>query len=149
MAKPSNLRVRIGTPISQLIDMCGGLPQDTEKVISGGPMMGKAVVSTDMATTKGCSGVLLIRDLESRRKEMEPCIRCAKCVSACPMGLAPNVLAKASTYQNWECAEEEHVMDCIECGSCSFTCPAHRPLLDFIRQGKAKVGAIIRSRNAK
>ena len=149
LAKPSNLRVRIGTPISQLIDMCGGLPQDTEKVISGGPMMGKAVVSTDMATTKGCSGVLLIRDLESRRKEMEPCIRCAKCVSACPMGLAPNVLAKASTYQNWECAEEEHVMDCIECGSCSFTCPAHRPLLDFIRQGKAKVGAIIRSRNAK
>lgn len=149
LAKPSNLRVRIGTPISQLIDMCGGLPLDTEKVISGGPMMGKAVVSTDMATTKGCSGVLLIRDLESRRQEMQPCIRCAKCVSACPMGLAPNVLAKAATYQNWECAEEEHVMDCIECGSCSFTCPAHRPLLDFIRQGKAKVGAIIRSRNAK
>lgn len=149
LAKPSNLRVRIGTPISQLIDMCGGLPLDTEKVISGGPMMGKAVVSTDMATTKGCSGVLLIRDLESRREEMQPCIRCAKCVSACPMGLAPNVLAKAATYQNWECAEEEHVMDCIECGSCSFTCPAHRPLLDFIRQGKAKVGAIIRSRNAK
>lgn len=149
LAKPSNLRVRIGTPISQLIDMCGGLPLDTEKVISGGPMMGKAVVSTDMATTKGCSGVLLIRDLESRREEMQPCIRCAKCVSACPMGLAPNVLAKVATYQNWECAEEEHVMDCIECGSCSFTCPAHRPLLDFIRQGKAKVGAIIRSRNAK
>lgn len=149
LAKPSNLRVRIGTPIAQLIDMCGGLPLDTEKVISGGPMMGKAVVSTDMATTKGCSGVLLIRDLESRREEMQPCIRCAKCVSACPMGLAPNVLAKAATYQNWECAEEEHVMDCIECGSCSFTCPAHRPLLDFIRQGKAKVGAIIRSRNAK
>ena len=149
LAKPSNLRVCIGTPISQLIDMCGGLPLDTEKVISGGPMMGKAVVSTDMATTKGCSGVLLIRDLESRRQEMQPCIRCAKCVSACPMGLAPNVLAKAATYQNWECAEEEHVMDCIECGSCSFTCPAHRPLLDFIRQGKAKVGAIIRSRNAK
>lgn len=149
LTKPSNLRVRIGTPISQLIDMCGGLPLDTEKVISGGPMMGKAVVSTDMATTKGCSGVLLIRDLESRREEMQPCIRCAKCVSACPMGLAPNVLAKAATYQNWECAEEEHVMDCIECGSCSFTCPAHRPLLDFIRQGKAKVGAIIRSRNAK
>ena len=149
LAKPSNLRVRIGTPISQLIDMCGGLPQDTEKVISGGPMMGKAVVSTDMATTKGCSGVLIIRDLESRRKEMQPCIRCAKCVSACPMGLAPNVLMSASSFQNWERVEEERVMDCIECGSCSFTCPAHRPLLDYIRMGKAKVGAIIRSRNAK
>ena len=149
LAKPSNLRVRIGTPISQLIDMCGGLPQDTEKVISGGPMMGKAVVSTDMATTKGCSGILIIRDLESRRKEMQPCIRCAKCVSACPMGLAPNVLMSASSFQNWERVEEERVMDCIECGSCSFTCPAHRPLLDYIRMGKAKVGAIIRSRNAK
>lgn len=149
LAKPSNLRVRIGTPISQFIDMCGGLPQDTEKVISGGPMMGKAVVSTDMATTKGCSGVLIIRDLESRRKEMQPCIRCAKCVSACPMGLAPNVLMSASSFQNWERVEEERVMDCIECGSCSFTCPAHRPLLDYIRMGKAKVGAIIRSRNAK
>ena len=149
LAKPSNLRVRIGTPISQLIDMCGGLPQDTEKVISGGPMMGKAVVSTDMATTKGCSGVLIIRDLESRRKEMQPCIRCAKCVSACPMGLAPNVLMSASSFQNRERVEEERVMDCIECGSCSFTCPAHRPLLDYIRMGKAKVGAIIRSRNAK
>ena len=149
LAKPSNLRVRIGTPISQLIDMCGGLSQDTEKVISGGPMMGKAVVSTDMATTKGCSGVLIIRDLESRRKEMQPCIRCAKCVSACPMGLAPNVLMSASSFQNWERVEEERVMDCIECGSCSFTCPAHRPLLDYIRMGKAKVGAIIRSRNAK
>ena len=149
LAKPSNLRVRIGTPISQLIDMCGGLLQDTEKVISGGPMMGKAVVSTDMATTKGCSGVLIIRDLESRRKEMQPCIRCAKCVSACPMGLAPNVLMSASSFQNWERVEEERVMDCIECGSCSFTCPAHRPLLDYIRMGKAKVGAIIRSRNAK
>ena len=149
LAKPSNLRVRIGTPISQLIDMCGGLPQDTEKVISGGPMMGKAVVSTHMATTKGCSGILIIRDLESRRKEMQPCIRCAKCVSACPMGLAPNVLMSASSFQNWERVEEERVMDCIECGSCSFTCPAHRPLLDYIRMGKAKVRAIIRSRNAK
>ena len=114
LAKPSNLRVRIGTPISQLIDMCGGLPQDTEKVISGGPMMGKAVVSTDMATTKGCSGVLIIRDLESRRKEMQPCIRCAKCVSACPMGLAPNVLMSASSFQNWERAEEERVMGLLQ-----------------------------------
>ena len=149
LAKPSNLRVRIGTPISQLIDMCGGLPQDTEKVISGGPMMGKAVVSTDMATTKGCSGILIMRELEARGREMQPCIRCAKCVSASPMGLAPNVLMSASSFQNWERVEEERVMDCIECGSCSFTCPAHRPLLDYIRMGKAKVGAIIRSRNAK
>ena len=149
LAKPSNLRVRIGTPISQLIDMCGGLPQDTEKVISGGPMMGKAVVSTDMATTKGCSGVLIIRDLESRRKEMQPCIRCAKCVSACPMGLEPYLLATASALRNWELAEENDITSCIECGSCQFTCPSTRPMLDNIRMGKTTVMALIRARNAK
>lgn len=149
LAHPSNLKVRVGTPLSQLIDACGGLPEDTEKVISGGPMMGKAVVSTDTPTTKGCSGVLIIRDLESRRKEMTACIRCAKCIAACPMGLAPNTLMNATDHKDWERVEKEHVMDCIECGSCSFTCPAHRPLLDYVRMGKARVGAIIRSRNAK
>ncbi|WP_455497872.1 electron transport complex subunit RsxC [Coprobacter sp.] len=146
---PSNFLVRIGTPIGQLIEAAGGMPEDTEKIISGGPMMGKAVISTDIPTTKGCSGVLLIRNLEARRKEMSPCIRCAKCLSVCPMGLEPNLLAKLSDLANWEQVEKEHVMDCIECGSCSYTCPAHRPLLDFIRLGKGKVGGIIRSRAAK
>lgn len=146
---PSNFLVRVGTPLGQLIDAAGGMPEDTEKIISGGPMMGKAVVSTDIPTTKGCSGILLIRSLEARRKEMAPCIRCAKCVSVCPMGLEPNLLAKLSDFSDWESVEREHVMDCIECGSCSYTCPAHRPLLDFIRLGKGKVGGIIRSRAAK
>ncbi len=149
LKSPSNFLVRIGTPIGQLIEAAGGMPEDTEKIISGGPMMGKAIVSTEIPTTKGCSGVLLIRNLESAREEMSPCIRCAKCVSACPMGLEPNLLAKLSTFSNWEKCEHEHIMDCIECGSCSYTCPAHRPLLDFIRLGKGKVGNIIRSRAAK
>ena len=112
-------------------------------------MMGKAVVSTDIPTTKGCSGILLIQNREAERKKMSPCIRCAKCVAVCPMGLEPNLLAKLSDFADWEKSEKEHVMDCIECGSCSYTGPAHRPLLDFIRVGKSKVGNIIRNRAVK
>ena len=149
LESPSNFLVRIGTPIGQLIDAAGGLPDDTEKIVSGGPMMGKAVVSTDIPTTKGCSGILLIQNREAERKKMSPCIRCAKCVAVCPMGLEPNLLAKLSNFADWEKSEKEHVMDCIECGSCSYTCPAHRPLLDFIRLGKSKVGNIIRNRAVK
>lgn len=149
LGDPSNFRVRIGTPIGQLIDAAGGMPEDTEKIISGGPMMGKAIVTTDIPVTKGCSGVLLIRSLEARRKEMSDCIRCAKCVSVCPMGLTPSLLMRVSELNVWDKAEDERVMDCIECGSCSYTCPANRPLLDYIRLGKGKVTGIVRARAAK
>lgn len=149
VAKPSNYMVRVGTPIAQLIEAAGGVPEDTEKIISGGPMMGKAIVTTNVPTTKGCSGILLIRNLEARRKESSPCIRCAKCVSVCPMGLSPNYLMNVVEHNMWDEAESSHNMDCIECGSCSYICPANRPLLDYIRMGKGKVGGIIRSRAAK
>ena len=86
---------------------------------------------------------------DARRKEPQPCIRCAKCVGVCPMGLEPYLLAKLSAFKNWERAEREDIVSCIECGSCQFTCPAHRPLLDNIRQGKQTVMGIIRSRAAK
>lgn len=112
-------------------------------------MMGKAIVTTDIPVTKGCSGVLLIRSLEARRKEMSDCIRCAKCVSVCPMGLTPSLLMRVSELNVWDKAEDERVMDCIECGSCSYTCPANRPLLDYIRLGKGKVTGIVRARAAK
>ena len=146
---PSNFKVRIGTPIGQLIQAAGGMPEDTGKIISGGPMMGKAVTNTDIPVTKGCSGVLLIRKNEAIRKEMSNCIRCAKCVFVCPMGLEPNLLMNLASHALWDKAESNHIMDCIECGSCSYTCPAYRPLLDYIRLGKGKVGNIIRSRAVK
>ncbi len=149
LAYPSNFLTRIGTPMSQLIEAAGGVPEDTGKIISGGPMMGKAVVTDEVPVTKGSSGILLIREKESRRAQEEPCIRCAKCVSACPMGLEPYLLATLSAYKNWERVEKECVMSCIECGSCQFTCPSHRYLLDYIRMGKATVGGIIRARNTK
>ena len=135
--------------MSQLIDACGGLPSDTGKVIGGGPMMGKALMNTDVPICKGSSGVLIMNDKESKRGKVQPCIRCAKCVNACPMGLEPFLLSKLSEAQNWERSEAEDVTSCIECGSCQFTCPSHRPLLDLIRVGKSTVMGIIRSRHAK
>jgi len=144
VAKPSNFLVRIGTPISALIEAAGGLPQDTGKVVLGGPMMGKAVSKLDIPVTKGTSGVLIIPDSEAHRRPVEPCIRCAKCVSVCPMGLEPYLLIDLGVYQKFERAQTERVMDCIECGSCSYVCPADRPLLDYIRLDKIRVGEMIR-----
>ena len=145
---PSNLSARLGTPFSQLIEECGGLPADTGKVIAGGPMMGKALISLDIPMTKGSSGLLVMNEKEARRQMAEPCIRCAKCVGACPMGLEPYLLANLSSQHIWERAEAEDITSCIECGSCAFTCPSHRPLLDNIRLGKTTVMGIIRSRAA-
>ena len=146
---PSNFLVRMGTPISQLIDAAGGMPENTGKVISGGPMMGKALADIESPVCKGTSGVLLINEKEAVRREPSPCIRCAKCVSACPMGLEPYLIATLSVNGMWERLEKESVLSCIECGSCQFTCPSHRPMLDYIRLGKGKVGAIIKARNMK
>jgi len=144
--KPSNFMVRIGTPVNELIEAAGGLPEDTGKIISGGPMMGKAVASMDIPVTKGTSGILIMPETDAKRKVSQNCIRCGRCVNVCPMGLEPFLLMTISEKQIWDRAEKDCIMDCIECGSCSFTCPADRPLLDYIRLGKGKVGQIIRSR---
>ena len=149
LAHPSNFLVRMGTPMSQLIDACGGMPEDTGKLIGGGPMMGKALLNAEVPICKGSSGVLLMNQQDARRSEPQPCIRCAKCVSACPMGLEPFLLSKLAEAHNWDRAEKEDVVSCIECGSCSFTCPSHRPLLDEIRLGKSTVLGIIHARKAK
>lgn len=149
LKQPSSLLARVGTPMGQLIDECGGLPEDTGKVIGGGPMMGKTLMNLDVPVCKGSSGLLILNEKESRRAEIQPCIRCAKCVSACPMGLEPYLLATASSLRNWELAEANDITSCIECGSCQFTCPSARPMLDNIRMGKTTVMALIRARNAK
>ncbi|MBQ4278979.1 MAG: electron transport complex subunit RsxC [Rikenellaceae bacterium] len=146
--KPSNLRVRIGTPISALIDFCGGLPEDTGKIINGGPMMGRAQANLDGTVTKGTSGVLLMRQQQSLRTEAGVCIKCAKCVGVCPMGLEPYLLSKLGSRRMFAEMEPHRVTDCIECGSCSFACPAALPLLDRIRLGKAEVMKLIRARKA-
>ena len=146
VANPGNFKVRIGTPTTELVEAAGGLPENTGKIISGGPMMGKAVASLDIPVTKGTSGILLMPEQESKREEYIECIRCSRCVSVCPMGLEPFLLMTVGQKQIFDRAERERILDCIECGSCSYTCPSNRPLLDYIRFGKAKVGQIIRSR---
>ena len=146
ISNPSNFLARIGTATSELIEAAGGLPENTGKIISGGPMMGRAIASLEVPVTKGTSGILVMKSEESKRKEYMDCIRCSRCVSVCPMGLEPYLLMVTGQKQIFDRAEKERVMDCIECGSCSYTCPSNRPLLDYIRYGKGKVGAIIRSR---
>ena len=148
LKKPGNYLVRFGTPLSQVVELAGGVPEDTGKIIGGGPMMGRAMNNIDMPANKRTSGLLFLPESESRRTEPENCIRCGKCVSACPMGLEPYLLAKQAELQMWDEMEHHDVMDCIDCGCCLFTCPSHRPLLDYIRMGKAQVGGIIRARQA-
>ncbi|MBO5466928.1 MAG: electron transport complex subunit RsxC [Prevotella sp.] len=149
LANPGNYLVRMGTPMSELIELCGGMPEGDNKLLAGGPMMGKALPSVDVPVFKGNNSITIISGDEARRKEAQPCIRCAKCVSACPMGLEPFLLATLSSKKMWDRAEAEDIVSCIECGSCQFTCPSHRHLLDNIRNGKSTVMGIIRSRNAK
>ncbi|MCM1005675.1 MAG: electron transport complex subunit RsxC [Prevotella sp.] len=139
LKNPGNFLVQLGTPVRDLIEAAGGLPEDTGKVISGGPMMGRALASLDTPTTKGMSGILVLPESESRRLEPEACIRCASCVEVCPMGLEPYLLAAQSVQNMWEDTKEHNVADCIECGSCVYTCPASRPLLDFIRLAKRQI----------
>lgn len=144
--KPSNFMVRIGTPVTELIAAAQGLPENTGKVINGGPMMGKALTSIDVPITKGSSGILIMKSEDSRRPAPKPCIRCSKCTEVCPMGLEPFLLAKLAKLAIYDKAENEKIMDCIECGSCQFTCPSQLPLLDFLRLGKQRVGHLIRTR---
>jgi electron transport complex protein RnfC len=146
VANPGNYMVRIGTPVSALIEAGGGLPENTGKIISGGPMMGKALNSLEVPIIKGTSGITLLPETESRRKQIQNCIRCSKCITVCPMGLEPYLLMPLGERELFERMEEENAMDCIECGSCSYICPSNRPLLDYIRLGKVVINKIRRAR---
>ncbi|MBP1676911.1 MAG: electron transport complex, protein RnfC [Bacteroidetes bacterium] len=146
---PGNYLVRLGIYLSHVVDMAGGVPAGTGKIVGGGPMMGRSLMNLNVPMAKGSSGVLFIKDEESVRKPIQNCIRCAKCVTVCPMGLEPFLLMNQSERNMWPEMETNRTMDCIECGSCSYTCPSNRPLLDYIRYGKSTVGGIIRNRAAK
>jgi Na+-translocating ferredoxin:NAD+ oxidoreductase subunit C len=149
LSHPGNYLVRIGTPISKLIDAAGGLPEDTGKVINGGPMMGKSLNNYLVPVVKGTSGIILIPEEDAIRAVIKPCIRCAKCSSACSFNQEPFLLAALAERGLWERAEREGITKCMECGSCSYVCPANRPILDYIRLGKSTVNSLKRERNAK
>lgn len=146
---PGNYLVRMGTTFSELIGACGGMPEGDNKVLAGGPMMGKSVMSLDVPVTKGTNSITILSGKDAHRKAVQPCIRCGKCVDVCPMGLEPYLLATLSANKLYERMENEGVTSCMSCGSCQFTCPSHRPILDNILQGKGVVMEMIKARNVK
>lgn len=146
---PGNYLVRLGVYLSEVVDQVGGVPEGTGKIIGGGPMMGRSLMNLDVPMAKGSAGVVFMSDKDALRCEDRNCIRCAKCVTVCPMGLEPFLLMNQSEREMWDAMEQNKIMDCIECGSCSYTCPSNRPLLDYIRYGKATVGIRIRTRKAE
>lgn len=149
LPNPSNFLVRIGTPVQKLIDAAGGLQEDTGKIINGGPMMGKAVATPEIPVTKGTSGILLMKENDSLRVKERNCIRCGKCITVCPMGLEPYLLAQLTEREEIENVWLHHALDCMECGCCHYTCPSGRPLLDYIRLGKSKVTLMLKKRSNK
>lgn len=139
-----NYQVRIGISYNDIIrHALGELPETTGKVISGGPMMGKAMCNLDAPTTKGASSVLVMDEKEALRRPETACIRCGKCADACPMGLEPYLFSALVRNDRIEEAQQRNILDCIECGCCFFSCPANKPLTDEIRLGKNKVRAMM------
>jgi electron transport complex protein RnfC len=141
-----NFLVRFGIPVDKFLERAGGLPEGDIKILNGGPMMGRVVVDTSAPLIKGCSGITILSGKEAVRGKEGSCIKCAKCVAACPMGLEPYLLSKLARLKKWDVAEEHNTVDCIECGCCSYSCPSNLPLLDYIRIGKQTVMTAIRAR---
>ena len=149
---PGNLQhnylFRIGVPLSFVVECAGGIPDTAAKLISGGPMMGRAISNLDATTVKGSSSVLYLSEQATRREPETHCIRCGKCADACPMGLEPFLLLRLYKAADLEGLEKNAAQDCIECGCCLYSCPAHIPLLDHIRQAKGQVMGVLRARAA-
>ncbi len=149
IADPKNLLMKIGVPIKEVIEQCGGYSKTPGKIIMGGPMMGFAQHSVDVVTTKGSSGVLVFDEKEAKLPESQQCIRCGKCVEICPAFLQPLQISGYSLKNMMDQAEKYRALDCIECGSCSFICPSKRPLLQSIRVAKQSIMAERRKQQSK
>ncbi len=137
---PCNYKVRVGTPVSDLIEATGGLSTDVHKIVLGGPMMGNAIVNTSAPVTKLTSGILLLKDENFSKKEASSCIRCGKCALSCPAGLRPFAIKQAISFNDTaEDLRKLHAGDCIECGCCAYVCPANIPLLDYCKIAKQEI----------
>lgn len=137
--KPGNYKVRLGTKISDIIEECGGLKQPAAKVILGGPMCGLSINNLEIPVVKGTSGILFLSEKETAVNKYDACIRCGRCISACPINLLPNELAGAVENGNFDVAEKLNPFDCIMCGSCAYICPSRRPISHFIKVAQAKL----------
>lgn len=137
--RPANLLVLVGTPVREVLDFCGGLRPSTREVILGGPMMGMPLASLDVPVLKGTSGILAFTEAETRLPTEYTCIRCGRCVEACPQFLNPSRLARLARAGRWEEMERSFVKDCVECGSCSFSCPSGIPIVQLIRVAKSAI----------
>jgi electron transport complex protein RnfC len=137
IAEPANLIVPLGTPIRDVLRFCGGLKESTREVIMGGPMMGTPIADLDAPILKGSSGILAFTAKETGRPPEYPCIRCGRCLEACPYFLNPSRLAKLGKARLFEEMKEKYnVMDCVECGACTFACPSNIPIVQLIRTAK-------------
>ncbi|MBO7742399.1 MAG: electron transport complex subunit RsxC [Victivallales bacterium] len=148
IANPGNWRFRIGTPYAEAIKLAGGTTGPVAKLISGGPMMGMAVYSQEIPIMKNTSGILLMAPEEVTQFTSNACIRCGRCNDACPMQLMPGILSIQIENEEFDQAGSWHVMDCIECGCCSYICPAGRPLVQHMRRAKSEYGAKLRAMKA-
>ncbi len=142
IANPKNLRVRIGTSYRDIITYCGGFREEPSKLLAGGPMMGMAQFSLDVPVMKGSSGILALTKKLTEHEPESPCIRCGRCVKACPMGLVPSMLSILGEREAFESARDDYgLMNCIECGSCTYVCPAKRNIVQYIRRSKSELRA--------
>ena len=146
---PKNILAPVGTRLYDLVNFCGGLMHHPAKIICGGPMMGITLASLEPGINKTTSGLIFLAPSNIAYFTSMPCIACGRCVAACPMRLMPCTLNEFIEAEDYEDAESSNVMDCIECGSCAFECPAHRPLVQHIKQGKARVMALRKAREIK
>lgn len=145
IARPANLRLPVGTPLADVIEHCGGFLEGVTRVVVGGPMMGVAQHDLGAPVVKATSGILALTRQEVVEPEGTSCLRCARCVGACPVQLIPSRLAKLAELGRAEEAREQGIEVCMECGSCAFACPAHLPLVQWLRLGKQQVRELVRS----
>lgn len=139
VSKPANLMVPLGTPVRALLEACGGVAADAALVVMGGPMMGQPLPSLDVPVVKGTSGVLVFRERDLERLDEQPCIRCGRCLEGCACFLNPSILGRLARKERWQAMSDHHLMDCMECGACSFTCPSRIPLVQHFRVAKAQL----------
>ena len=142
---PCTWQLRIGTPVAEALKLAGGIVAPAAKLILGGPMMGFAQATLDGSVAKNSSGILLLQAEETGQYTSNPCIRCGRCVDACPMRLLPGPISVLVESEKYDQAEQAFVMDCVECGACSYVCPANRPLIQHFRRAKAEINALRRA----